>query len=399
MKPRCSQFKLLKGFFLGVFLLHAAYAEVPSKMSYQAVIRNNANAILSNQNIGIRFSILQGSASGNPVFVEAHNALTNDDGLVSIQIGGGTLISGNFSVINWANGPYYIKTETDVSGGTNYSINSIQQLLSVPYALFSGNGISGVSSTGDTLFFGNGSHLIISGISAANSGGQSTNATHSCGSLQVHNPSLTYGTMTDQDGNVYKTILIGNQEWMAENLKASHYRNGNTIPVVTSNTAWYGLNSGACSWYNNDSATYDCPYGRVYNWYAMNDARRLCPSGWHEPTDAEWNVLIGTLDPSFNPNITGTQSLTAGGFLKSSGNFFWMSPNQDGNNSSGFSALPGGQRDGNGFGSVGNIAGFWTKTAFGTAASWTREIYTYSGTMERYSYDKRVGYYVRCIKD
>jgi uncharacterized protein (TIGR02145 family) len=76
-----------------------------------------------------------------------------------------------------------------------------------------------------------------------------------------------------------------------------------------------------------------------------------------------------------------------------------MSPNQDGNNSSGFSALPGGQRDGNGFGSVGNIAGFWTKTAFGTAASWTREIYTYSGTMERYSYDKRVGYYVRCIKD
>lgn len=375
-------------------------AQVPERMSYQVVIRNNANSVVVNQSIGIRISLLQGSVSGSPVFVETHNALTNENGLLSLEIGGGNLISGNLADILWNNGPFFIKTETDISGGTNYTLNSVQQLLSVPYALHSGNGITGVSSAGDTLFFGNGNHLIVPGISAANTVVPSPNTPHTCGALQVHNPSLTYGSMTDQDGNVYKTITIGTQEWMAENLKASHYRNGNPIPVVTSNSTWSGLSSGACSWYNNDSASYDCPYGKIYNWYAVNDSRSLCPSGWHEPSDAEWNSLVGTLDPAYIQAILGSQSLTAGGILKSTGNFYWSTPNQDGSNTTGFSALPGGVKGSNGaYGSLGNVAGFWTKTAFNTAGAWTREIYTYSGSIERYNYDKRLGYYMRCVRD
>lgn len=387
--------------FAAVFFSFAfTFAQVPNKMSYQLVVRNASNNLITNQTVGMRFNILQGSATGTSVYVETQNPTTNINGLASVELGAGIVVSGNFLGIDWANGPYFLQTETDPSGGSNYTIVSTSQLLSVPYALFSGNGIRGVSSSGDSLILGNGNHLIVPGISAANSVGPQTNTPHTCGANQVHNPLLTYGSMTDQDGHVYKTIIIGNQEWMAENLKTGHYRNGNTIPVVTNNVAWSGLNTGASSWYDNDSATYDCPYGRLYNWYAVNDSRRLCPSGWHEPSDAEWNVLIGFLDPAYTPIILGSQSLLAGGDLKSTGNFFWLNPNQDASNSSGFSALPGGGKDSNGlFGSLGNTAGFWTNTAFNNAGSWTREILTFSGSINRSTMDKRLGYYVRCVKD
>jgi uncharacterized protein (TIGR02145 family) len=222
---------------------------------------------------------------------------------------------------------------------------------------------------------------------------------HSCGADSVHNPALTYGSMTDQEGNVYKTILIGNQEWMAENLNTGIYRNGEAIPNVTNNTQWATLTTGAWGIYNNDSQ-YECPYGKLYNWYAVNDSRNVCPAGWHVPSDAEWSTLSQTLDPSSIANITGTQSMVAGGFLKSTNAVLWANPNQDASNSSGFSALPAGQRDSNGsIGSNGNLTGFWTKQAFGNAAAWTREIYYYGGSLERYSYDKRVGYSVRCLRD
>ena len=152
-----------------------AFAQAPQKMSYQAVIRNSSNALITNQAVGMRISILQTSSSGTAVYVETQTPITNANGLASIEIGGGTLVSGNFSTINWANGPYFIKTETDATGGTNYTITGTSQLLSVPYALFSGNGILGVSATGDSLLLGNGNHIIIPGISAANiSGGSGT---------------------------------------------------------------------------------------------------------------------------------------------------------------------------------------------------------------------------------
>jgi len=101
---------------------------------------------------------------------------------------------------------------------------------------------------------------------------------HSCGAPKVHNPAKSYGSMTDQQGNVYKTIVIGSQEWMAENLKTSIYRNGEPIENVTDNAQWVGLATGARCYYNNDSQ-YECPYGKLYNWYAVADPRNLCPTG------------------------------------------------------------------------------------------------------------------------
>lgn len=114
----------------------AMLAQAPNKMSYQAVIRNSSNILVTNQTVGIRISILQGSANGTAIYVETQTPSTNANGLVSIEIGGGTIVAGNFSTIDWANGPFFIKTETDPFGGTNYIISGTSQFLSVPYALY-----------------------------------------------------------------------------------------------------------------------------------------------------------------------------------------------------------------------------------------------------------------------
>ena len=118
-----------------ILMTSSLFAQAPNKMSYQAVIRNNTNALVANQAVGMRISILQTSPSGTAVYVETQTPSTNANGLVSIEIGGGAVISGNFASINWANGPYFVKTETDPSGGNNYTITGTSQLLSVPYAL------------------------------------------------------------------------------------------------------------------------------------------------------------------------------------------------------------------------------------------------------------------------
>ena len=114
-------------------------AQAPQKMSYQAVIRDASNNLVVSSNVGIRISILQGSTSGNAVFVETHTPISNSNGLLTIEIGNGTVVSGSFVAIDWANGPYFVQTETDPNGGTNYSITGTSQLLSVPYALYAKN--------------------------------------------------------------------------------------------------------------------------------------------------------------------------------------------------------------------------------------------------------------------
>lgn len=124
-----------------VILLMSAnvFAQAPNKMSYQAIIRNSSNALITSSAVGMRISILRGSASGTAVYVETQTPTTNINGLASIEIGGGTIVSGTFATMDWSNGPYFIKTETDPTGGSNYSITGTSQLLSVPYALYAKN--------------------------------------------------------------------------------------------------------------------------------------------------------------------------------------------------------------------------------------------------------------------
>ena len=121
------------------------FPQSPRRISYQAVVRNANGKLVQSSSVGVRISILQGSASGAVVYSETHNVTSNVNGLISLEIGGGNT-TGNFADINWANGPYFLKTETDPAGGTNYTITGVSQLLSVPYALYSekaGNGFSG----------------------------------------------------------------------------------------------------------------------------------------------------------------------------------------------------------------------------------------------------------------
>jgi len=120
----------------------SVFAQSPEKMSYQAVVRDGSNNLVSSTAVGMQISILQGSASGTAVYVETQTPTSNANGLVSLEIGSGTVMSGTFATIDWTNGPYFIKTETDPTGGTNYTISGTSQLLSVPYALLSNNSLN-----------------------------------------------------------------------------------------------------------------------------------------------------------------------------------------------------------------------------------------------------------------
>jgi uncharacterized protein (TIGR02145 family) len=211
------------------------------------------------------------------------------------------------------------------------------------------------------------------------------------------NPNLTYGSITDQDGNTYATIVIGTQEWMAENLRTTTFANGDPIPNVTSATQWQNLTTGAWVHYNNDSQ-YENPYGKLYNWYTVADPRNVCPTGWHVPTDAEWSSFINYLDP----NADGGNNIpnTAGGKMKSTGTQYWQSPNTDATNESGFSGLPGGYRFGNGaFSSIGSNGGWWSSTEGIANGAWGRSLSYGNGSVARGNDNKRDGFSVRCLRD
>ncbi|MFN5208953.1 MAG: fibrobacter succinogenes major paralogous domain-containing protein, partial [Bacteroidota bacterium] len=175
----------------------------------------------------------------------------------------------------------------------------------------------------------------------------------------------------------------------AENLRARTYRNGVVIPQVTDASTWSGLSTDASCWYNNDSATYACPYGRLYNWYAVS-SNNVCPTGWHVPTDAEWTTL---------ENQLGGSSI-AGGKMKSTGTQYWQSPNSFADNSSGFSGLAGGSRSLNGpFNGVGGYALWWSSAEFNAYSAWNRNLLYNSGNVGRYYNNKGEALSVRCIKD
>ena len=226
-----------------------------------------------------------------------------------------------------------------------------------------------------------------------NGSGQTDIAAHSCGAANVHNSTKAYGTITDQQGNVYKTILIGNQEWMAENLKTSVYRNGDAITEISNNTQWASLTNGAWCHFENNSLI-ECPYGKLYNWFTIADPRGVCPTGWHIPTDGEWTQLT---------NFLGGEE-TAGSKMKSTGTDYWLSPNSGALNESGFSGLPGNYRYLNGeFQSTNpgenDFAAFWSLTELQSNAAWGRYLYYSSSAINRGSASKEEGHSIRCIRD
>ncbi len=203
-------------------------------------------------------------------------------------------------------------------------------------------------------------------------------------------PGDTTSTVTDIDGNVYRTIKIGNQVWMAENLMVTHYRNGDPIPNETDDITWGSLTTGACCSYNND-VTNSTIYGRLYNWFAVDDSRNIAPAGWHVPTNQEWRILIDYL---------GGGEI-AGGKLKEAGNTHWTYPNSGATNESGFTALPSGDRLYliGGFSQMGTETSFWSSTEFDTEFVYFRQL-SFDAPKVSWRYGSKYwGISVRCVKD
>jgi len=195
--------------------------------------------------------------------------------------------------------------------------------------------------------------------------------------------------VVDIDGNIYKTVTIGTQTWMAENLKVNHYRNGDEIPNLTSDSVWSNLTTGALCNYDNDAKKGET-YGKLFNWYAVNDSRSIAPIGWHVASNVEWEKLTDYL---------GGESV-AGGKLKAEGIVHWNSPNEGADNSSGFSSLPGGYRNFNGaFGNVGNYGFWWSSVASTGFHAWDRSMSCKNSNINLSNYAKLSGYSVRCVKD
>ncbi len=199
---------------------------------------------------------------------------------------------------------------------------------------------------------------------------------------------FTFAACTDYDNNNYTIVQIGTQTWMAENLKSVHYRNGVEIPLVISNTTWSTLTTGACCNYNNDT-NIGKVYGKIYNWYTLNDTSNICPNGWHASSDAEWTTLVSYLGSN------------AGGKIKETGTTHWNSPNVSATNESGFTALPAGARNFDGaFGDFQTNSNYWTTASIDAGNAWARSAnYYYYSTIVRSSVGKKLGISARCIKD
>jgi uncharacterized protein (TIGR02145 family) len=199
------------------------------------------------------------------------------------------------------------------------------------------------------------------------------------------NPNLTYDSIYDSEGNKYRTIQIGTQTWMAENLRSTKLNNGTDIPFIPDSYAWVLLSTPGYCWYNSDSVG----YGALYNWYTAASGN-LCPEGWHVPSDDEWTVLTDFLGGKDH----------AGGKLKEAGTTHWMSPNADATNESGFSALPGGYRFySGGYNDITRYGFWWTSTEWSSTGAWYRDVYYGYTSVDRSNSSKQSAANVRCIKD
>ena len=225
--------------------------------------------------------------------------------------------------------------------------------------------------------------------------------TESCKKSKDNSSTYQYGdTVTDIDGNVYHTIKIGSQVWFQENLAVTHYRNGNPVPFIADNNQWLTSDSGAYCNYSNDVSLVTV-YGRLYNWYAVNDSRLLSPVGWHIPSDNEWKILEMYLgmsnDQADSVSYRGT---TEGGKLKESGTSHWTTPNTGATNNSGFNGLPGGYRSDTFLEK--STGGYWwsSSQASSDEAIFRGLTYDKSGIIRStYHGNETLGLSLRCIKD
>lgn len=419
--------------------------QAPYKFSFQAVVRNEAgHLLLAGSPVGVRVSLLEDGANGNVVYTETHTATTDANGLLTLQIGGGNAQQGSMLTPQWASHSYFLRLEMDPTGGTNYTITSVQQLLSVPYALYaktSGNGFDGnyndlynlptiPSIPSNVSFFYNDAHyltevrlnaLMDSLLQPYIHTIDSLNALVNAQSAVISNLENTLDTLAnggfrcgiykvaDFDGNEYHTIQLGNQCWMKENLRTAHYSNG--MPIPMGSTTDY---VNAYRYYPNNQSVNTQTYGLLYNWAAVmngsmsttnspSGVQGICPDGWHLPSESEWGEMLNfmvTVDSavcgSSNSNIAKAMASTTGWVSSTEpcavGNEPWD------NNVSGFSALPAGSYNGT-YNAFASSTYFWTSTEVNSTNAYQFSLFSNSATvnMPATGYGKNNAMSVRCV--
>ena len=375
-------------FSTAVLLMASVFAQAPEKMSYQAVIRNSSEALVTNTTVGMQISILQGSASGTAVYVETQSPTTNANGLISIKIGDGTVQSGDFTNIEWANGPYFIKTETDPAGGTDYTITGTNQLLSVPYALH--------AKTAET---------VTGGITESD---PSVPTGTTPGEMQYWNGTAWVTVAAGNEGQILSFVggvptwitVVGDNDvknpttgkiWMDRNLGASQVATSSTVAAAYGDLYQWGRSAdgheirtsgttttlatsdtpGHGNFITSGSYPYDWRNPQNDNlWQGVSGTNNPCPAGYRLPTEAEWEAERTSWSSN---NAAGAFASplklpVAGGRNGSNGSLYY----------------------------VGSIGYYWSSTVDGTNS---RTLYFSSGEADMFSDYRANGLSVRCLKD
>jgi len=383
-------------------ILLMAVGAAAQKLSYQAVVRNSSNELVPNTALTVEVSILD--AVGAVQYAETHSATTNQNGLLVLTIGDGTVTAGTtVADVNW-NGA---AIQSVVKNGSIVVATITSPVNAVPYALQAGN-VSAMSVADLLALVGSMTDAEKEQLRDALgvTGGGSDPATFVCGTSK----------MVDADGNEYETVQIGTQCWTKTNLRSTKDRNGNLF--INGMTAALGsyteevdsvvyIPTDAAWSENNSSVTYDeGTFGYYYNWPA---AMLVCPAGWHLPSDAEWNTMEATVSGSdwqtSYETSTGWRGDHAG---KLAGGDDWQpssTANAPGNTTysgwgaSGFSAVPAGSCYGSSFGSAGNNANFWSSTQYDSLNAWYRYLVYGGASVGRDGGAKGYGCSVRCLRD
>ncbi len=397
-------FTFLVPIVIGILITASMFAQTPEKMSYQAVVRDVSNALVTNQTVGMQISILQDSASGTVVYTETQTPTTNANGLVSIEIGG----RAGFNTIDWANDIYFIKTETDPTGGSTYTITGTSQLLSVPYALHAKTAETFTGTITETKLTA-GTNINITGAgTTANPYVVGTTPGTQTGDMQYWNDSAWITVAPGTTGQVltfvsgvptWKTQLEDGEVknpttgkiWMDRNLGASQVATSSTDAAAfgdlyqwgraadghesrtsdTTSTLSSSDTPGHGDFIMNDSSPYDWRSPQNDNlWQGVNGTNNPCPSGYRIPTEAEWeaerqswssNNAAGAFASPLKLPVTGYRNGSNGSLL-----------------------------------AVGSSGGYWSSTI---DCTYSRSLYFTSSDDSIYSYVRADGFSVRCLKD
>ncbi len=380
-----------------VMTVHLA-SQAPESIRYQSVIRDHNHAVIPDQQIGLHVIIARDVEASIVVYAESHTTTTGPSGIADIEIGTGSAESGLFTDIDWSSGPYYVRTEIDPAGGTDYSLSGTGQLLSTPYAFYAktAGSVAAITETqglSDVLAVSDSAGGQIRKVTDPTDAQDAVTKYYLLEQLFLSGSINAYNLMdiaVDNDGNLYRGIRIGDLVWMNENLRTTRYNDGTNIPLVTDQVEWLGLTTPGYCWYGNAVAnSYSAvTCGALYNWYAV-DTEKLCPAGWRVPAEEDWNDLITELGGSD----------VAGGKLKEAGTKHWMIPNLA-DNESGFGALPGGCRSFTIFENIGHQGYWWSSSEYDGNDAGALGLLNMMNVSNWFdSAPKKVGMSVRCVRD